>query len=154
MAVGYDLKREEIEEDTMKGRFLTFSLGEESYAVSIKYVIEINRVLEITPMPDFPSYLEGITNLRGKIVPIMNIRKRIGLPTVDYTETTCFMILSMNDNPFGLIVDSISEVISIAEEDITPPPMEDSVVSRYIDGVAKVNDKIVLIIDCETIFAG
>lgn len=151
MSIGFDVAQEELQEDTLQGKYLTFSLGTEQYAVSIRYVIEINRVLKITPMPDFPSYLEGITNLRGKIIPIMNLRKRLGMPVAEFTDTTCFMILSVNDTPFGLIVDSISEVIMIPDEAISPPPVESSAVSDYISGVATVDDSIKLIIDCESV---
>ncbi len=152
MATNYIHNQPELEEDTMKDKYLTFLVGNENYAVPIKYVIEINRVLPVTPMPDFPSYFEGITNLRGRIIPIMNIRKRLGMEVIDYTDTTCFMILTVNDKPYGLIVDSISEVMNIAEDAITPPPLEESAVSRYILGVAKVSDEIRLVINCEAIF--
>ncbi len=152
MATNYTHNQPELEEDTMKDKYLTFLVGNENYAVPIKYVIEINRVLPVTPMPDFPGYFEGITNLRGRIIPIMNIRKRLGMEVIDYTDTTCFMILTVGDKPYGLIVDSISEVVNITEGAITPPPLEESAVSRYILGIAKVNDEIRLVINCEAIF--
>ncbi len=147
MSIGFEMQQEE-KEDTLKGKYLTFSLGAEAYAVPIRYVIEINRVLQITPVPDFPSYVDGITNLRGKIIPIINLRRRLGLEVLDFTDTTCFMILSVEDAPFGLIVDSISEVVVIPDEDISPPPAE----SDFIAGVATIGSKISLIIDCENIF--
>lgn len=147
MSIGFEMQQEE-QEDTLKGKYLTFSLGAEAYAVPIRYVIEINRVLQITPVPDFPSYVDGITNLRGKIIPIINLRRRLGLEVLDFTDTTCFMILSVEDAPFGLIVDSISEVVVIPDEDISPPPAE----SDFIAGVATIGSKISLIIDCENIF--
>ncbi len=150
MNLNFDVAVEEQQEDTLKGKYLTFSLGSEHYAVPIRYVIEINRVLEITPVPDFPSYIDGITNLRGKIIPIINLRKRLGLAVIEFTDTTCFMILSVNDTPFGLIVDNIAEVVNISDEDISPPPAE----SDFILGVATIDDKIRLIIDSETIFVG
>ncbi len=154
MAIGYDLMQDETQEDTMQGKYLTFTLGKGNYAVPIRYVIEINRVLDITFVPDFPWYLEGVTNLRGRIIPIMNLRKRLGLPVIEFTDTTCFMIISVNDSPYGLIVDSISEVVSIEDEDISEPPIvEDSAVSDFILGIARVNDQIKLIVDCETILA-
>lgn len=147
MSIGFEMQQEE-QEDTLKGKYLTFSLGVEAYAVPIRYVIEINRVLQITPVPDFPSYVDGITNLRGKIIPIINLRRRLGLEVIDFTDTTCFMILSVEDAPFGLIVDSISEVVIIPDEDISPPPAE----SEFIAGVATIGGKISLVIDCENIF--
>lgn len=147
MSIGFEMQQEE-QEDTLKGKYLTFSLGAEAYAVPIRYVIEINRVLQITPVPDFPSYVDGITNLRGKIIPIINLRRRLGLEVLDFTDTTCFMILSVEDAPFGLIVDSISEVVVIPDEDISPPPAE----SDFIAGVATIGSKISLVIDCENIF--
>ena len=152
MSNNYMHNQPELEEDTMKDKYLTFMVGSENYAVPIKYVIEINRVLPVTPMPDFPSYFEGITNLRGRIIPIMNIRKRLSMEVIDYTDTTCFMILTVNDKPYGLVVDSISEVINITEADITPPPLESNVTSNYIIGIAKVKDEIRLILNCESIF--
>lgn len=152
MASSYIHNQPEQEEDTMKDKYLTFMVGSENYAVPIKYVIEIMRVLPVTPMPDFPSYFEGITNLRGRIIPIMNIRKRLGMEVIDYTDTTCFMILMVNDKPYGLVVDSISEVVNITDADITPPPLESGTVSSYILGIAKVKEEIRLVINCETIF--
>lgn len=148
MSIGYDFEQQEQEqEDTLAGKYLTFWLDGKAYAVELRYVIEINRVLEVTPVPDFPSYMDGIANLRGKIIPIISLRRRLGMEVIDFTDTTCFMILSLDDAPFGLIVDSISEVVTIPDEEVSVPPAD----SEYVMGVATVDEKLLLILNCEAV---
>ena len=143
----------EVNVEGMDGKFLSFTINDEDYAVPIEYVTEIVRHVQVTPVPDFPSYLDGITNLRGRIVPIMNLRKRLGLPVVEFTDKTCTMILNIKNHDIGIIVDSVAEVLSIPVENISEPPMGENAVTAYVGGIAKINDKIKLVLDCEAVVA-
>ncbi len=109
-------------EDTLKGRFLTFSLGKETYGIEIRYVTEIVGIQPVTEMPEMPSYLKGIINLRNKIIPVMDVRLRFAKQPRDYDDRTCVIVVDIHGLALGLIVDSVSEVLSIAEEDIDDCP--------------------------------
>jgi purine-binding chemotaxis protein CheW len=140
----------EIEEDTQKGKFLTFSLGREEYGIEIKYVTEIIGLQKITEVPELPEYVKGIINLRGKIIPVIDVRLRFKKEPEKYNDRTCTIVVEMQDISVGLIVDTVAEVISIAEEDIVPPPeMRDGNQNRYIKGIGKKDGSIKLLIDCD-----
>lgn len=140
----------ENSEDTQKGKFLTFLLGKEVYAVEIRYVIEIIGIQPITEVPELPSYVKGIINLRGKIIPVMDVRLRFRKEPREYNDRTCIIVVEVEDILLGLIVDNISEVISIPDEETVPPPeMNKGVESKYIKGIGKVGNNVKLILDCE-----
>lgn len=138
----------EEEEDTQKGRFLTFSLEEESYGIEIKYVTEIVGIQAITQVPELPGYLKGIINLRGKIIPVMDIRLRFKKESVDYNDRTCIIVIDIEDRCVGLIVDNVSEVLRIEEENIVDPPQLTQTGSRYIKGIGRVGNDVKLLLDC------
>jgi len=134
-------------EDTQKGRFLTFVIGKEVYGIEIKYVIEIINIQKITEVPELPDYIKGIINLRGKIIPVMDVRLRFRKEAKEYNDRTCIVVVDIEDISVGLIVDSVSEVISITEEDIVPPPDENTGFNnRYIKGIGKVGDEVKLLL--------
>jgi len=140
----------EIEEDTQKGRFLTFSLGKESYGVEIKYVTEIIGIQPITEIPELPEYVKGIINLRGKIIPVMDVRLRFKKEPKEYNDRTCVIVIDILDISIGLIVDSVSEVLTIPEQDIVEPPqMNKGFNNRYIKKIGKVGNDVKLLLDCE-----
>lgn len=140
----------EFQEDTQKGKFLTFSLGEEDYGIEIRYVTEIIGIQPITQVPELPEYVRGIINLRGKIVPVMDVRLRFKKEFKKYNNRTCVIVVDIKNISIGLIVDSISEVMSIPEQDIVPPPVVNKgVQNRYIKGIGKVGNDVKLILDCE-----
>jgi purine-binding chemotaxis protein CheW len=140
----------EIEEDTQKGRFLTFSLGKESYGIEIKYVTEIIGIQPITEIPELPEYIRGIINLRGKIIPVMDVRLRFKKEPKEYNDRTCVIVIDIKDISIGLIVDSVSEVLTIPEQDIVEPPqMNKGFNNRYIKGIGKVGNDVKLLLDCE-----
>ncbi|MBP2636757.1 MAG: chemotaxis signal transduction protein [Firmicutes bacterium] len=139
----------EMEEDTQKGKYLTFSLGNEFYGLEIAYVTEIIGIQPITEIPELPDYVKGIINLRGKIVPVMDVRLRFKKEFREYNDRTCVIVIDIQDVSVGLIVDSVSEVLTIAEESIVPPPDIKAVQNRYIKGIGKVGDDIKLLLDCE-----
>jgi purine-binding chemotaxis protein CheW len=140
----------EFEEDTQKSRYLTFSIGKETYGVEIKYVIEIIGIQTITEIPELPEYIKGIINLRGKIIPVMDIRLRFKKEFLDYNDRTCVIIVDINDTSIGLIVDKVAEVIMIPDQDIVEPPqMNKGSRNRYIKNMGKVGESVKLILDCE-----
>jgi len=140
----------DMEEDTLKGRFLTFSLGNESYGIEVKYVTEIIGMQAITEIPELPEYVKGVINLRGKIIPVMDVRLRFKKEPREYNDRTCVIVVDINDISIGLIVDTVSEVITIPEEDIVEPPqMNKELNNRYIKSIGKVGSDVKLLLDCE-----
>ncbi|MBV7271579.1 chemotaxis protein CheW [Clostridium thailandense] len=136
------------EEDTQKDKFLTFSLGNEFYGIEIMYVTEIIGIQSITEVPELPDYIKGIINLRGKIIPLMDVRLRFKKEPREYNDRTCIVVIDIRDMFIGLIVDSVSEVMSIPEQDIVPPPGLSKSSNRYIKGIGKVGNEVKLILDC------
>jgi purine-binding chemotaxis protein CheW len=142
---------ETLAEDTLKGRYLTFSVGNESYGIEVRHITEIVGIQAITEMPELPYYIKGIINLRGKIIPVMDVRLRFGKEPKDYNDRTCIIVIDIGDLTFGLIVDAVSEVITIPEEDIIVPPKLGS--NRYIKNIGKVGDDVKLLLDCEKLLS-
>jgi len=140
---------EDLEEDTQKGRFLTFSLGEETYGIDIMFVTEIVGIQPITVVPELPEYIKGIINLRGKIIPVMDARLKFKKEPKEYNDRTCIVVIDIAELSIGIIVDEVSEVLNIAEENIVPPPNIKSSGRKYIKNVGKTGDDVVLIIDGE-----
>ncbi|HEB76216.1 MAG TPA: chemotaxis protein CheW [Nitrospirae bacterium] len=131
----------------------SFRLGEEEYAIDISAVQEINRMTEITKVPNSPPYIEGVLNLRGRIIPAVNLRKKFGLPEREYDRHTRIMVVDVEGTMVGLIVDAVSEVLRISPETIEPAPeMSAGVNSKYIRGVGKVNGRLVILLDLERLF--
>ncbi|WPC43452.1 chemotaxis protein CheW [Clostridium sp. JS66] len=142
----------ELSEDTQKGRFLTFSVGKESYGIEIKYVKEIIGIQEITEVPELPDYVKGIINLRGKIIPVMDVRLRFKKEPKDYNDRTCIIVIDVEEISIGLIVDNVSEVLTIEEENIVPPPdLKTGFHNRYVKGIGKVGNEVKLLLDCEKV---
>ncbi|WP_186431392.1 chemotaxis protein CheW [Clostridium sp. BSD9I1] len=140
----------EMEEDTQKNRYLTFSLGKETYGIEIKYVTEIIGLQVITEIPELPKYIKGIINLRGKVIPVMDIRLRFKKEALEYNDRTCVIVVDINDISIGLIVDSVAEVLTIPEVDIVEPPqMKKGFNNRYIKSIGKVGESVKLLLDCE-----
>lgn len=140
----------EEEEDTQKGRYLTFSLGNEDYGIEIKYVTEIIGIQSITEIPELPEYVRGVINLRGKIIPVMDMRLRFKKQAKEYNDRTCVIVIEIEDLSIGLIVDCVSEVIAIAEGDVVlPPAVSKNFHNRYIKGIGKVGNDVKLILDSE-----
>ncbi len=137
-------------EDTQKGKFLTFLLGKEVYAIEIKFVIEIIGIQPITELPQLPEYVKGIINLRGKIIPVIDVRLKFKKKPMEYNDRTCIIVVEMRDIFVGLIVDNVSEVLTIADEDIAPPPnINKEIENKYIKAIGKVENEVKLILDCE-----
>ena len=144
----------ELEEDTQKGKYLTFSLGGEGYGIEIKYVTEIIGIQAITHVPELPDYVRGIINLRGKIIPVIDVRLRFRKEQKEYNDRTCIIVVDVEDVSIGLIVDTVAEVLVIAEQDIVPPPSSSTGFNnRYIKGIGKVGNDVKLLLDCEKLLS-
>lgn len=137
------------QEDTQKDKFLTFSLGNEFFGIEIRYVTEIVGMQPITEVPELPEYIRGIINLRGKIIPVMDARLRFKKPFREYNDRTCTIVLDIKDVSIGIIVDSVSEVVTIPETEIVAPPDFSKGGNRYIKGIGKVGSEVKLLLDCE-----
>lgn len=143
-------------EDTLKNHYLIFSVGEESYGIQIRYVIEIIGIEEITKVPDLPEYVRGIINLRGKIISVMDARLRFQKEEREYDDRTCIVVIDIDGTCFGLIVDGVKEVSNIDEGSIASPPSvskKEGGIDGLIEGVGKVGNDIWLLIDCMKLLA-
>lgn len=145
---------EEMEEDTQKGKYLTFLLDKEVYAIEIKYVTEIIGFQPITEVPELPDYIKGIINLRGKIIPVMDVRLRFKKQPAEYNDRTCIIVIDVQNISVGLIVDNVSEVLSISDDSIVPPPeISRGTENRYIKAIGKVENDVKLILDCNKLLS-
>lgn len=134
------------------GKFLSFFLGKEEYAIEILKVQEIIGLMPITPVPRMPEYIKGVLNLRGKIVPVMNLRTRFGLNEIEYTEETCIIVVQENQYLMGIIVDKVSEVADIEGKQIEEvPAFGTGEQSEYLSGIGKVKEQVKMIVDVEKV---
>ena len=136
------------------GKYLTFQLAEEGYGIGILKVREIIGMLPVTPVPQTPMFLKGVINLRGQVIPVVDLRLKFGLPEEEYTERTSIIVVEVKglsvNIPIGIVVDTVSEVINIQALEIEPPPAFGSTIdTNFILGMAKTGDgvKILLNID-------
>ena len=140
----------DLDEDSMKGRFLAFLIGEETFGIGIRNVMEIVGIQPITEMPEAPAYMKGIVNLRGSIIPVLDVRLRFKKPQIEYDDRTCIIVIVYGGTSTGLIVDRVSEVLAIPEENIVEKPEINSKSGQgYVKSIGKVGDQVVLLIDCE-----
>lgn len=140
---------EDLEENNFSEKYLTFQLDNETYGIELENVVEIIGMQPITKLPGLPDYVRGIINLRGKIIPVMDVRLRFNKNLVDYNERTCVIVININDLSTGLIVDNVSEVISIPKTEIVAPQGVVKENNRFIKGLGKVGDDVKLLLDCE-----
>jgi purine-binding chemotaxis protein CheW len=149
-----DLAEEIDQDDDQKGMYLTFELANEYYGLWIGYVTEIIGILPFTEVPELPAYVRGIFNLRGRIIPLMDMRLRFQKEFVDYDERSCVIVIDVFENTVGLIVDNVSEVIAFEEEDIIEQPMLSSGVSnQFIKSIGKVGSQVKLLLDCDKLLS-
>lgn len=145
----------EMEEDTQKNKFLTFTLGAEVYGIEIKYVTEIIGMQPIIEVPDLPGFVKGIINLRGKIIPVIDMRLRFKKAAKEYNDRTCIIVVDVRDLAVGLIVDAVAEVLTIPEQDIVPPPQlhTGSYHQQFTKAIGKVGSDVKLILDSERVLS-
>jgi purine-binding chemotaxis protein CheW len=129
-------------------QIVSFKLGAEEFAVDILLVQEINRIVDITTVPKAPAFVEGVINLRGKIVPVLDLRKLFGFPKADPTDQSRIMVVDVQGRVLGLVVDSVSEVLRIPAHILEPPPsLMAGVSASYIRGVGKIEDRLLILLD-------
>lgn len=143
-----------------EGKYLTFLMDRESYGVEVTKVREIIRMQPITPVPQMPAYVKGVINLRGKIIPVIDLRLRFGLPETEVTDATCIVVVQSRDADdvdtyTGLVVDGVEEVLSITAGDIeNSPNFGVSVEAESIIGMAKIKGTVKTLLDIERIVSG
>lgn len=142
------------EDDAQKDKYITFLLGNEEYAIEIRYVNEIVGLQKITELPDMPVFIRGVINLRGRVYPIIDMRMRFSMQNKEYNARTCIIIVNFEDTNIGLIVDEVKEVIDIPEEQVDPPPKTGrQYASRFIQGTGKVGDTVKIILNVAKILS-
>jgi purine-binding chemotaxis protein CheW len=160
MRVGYTVENNNNSRAMMDDKFfdnensyLTFSLGAECYGISIKNISEIIGIQDITKVPGMPKFISGIINLRGMIVPVMNLRAKFEKTEISYNDRTCIIIIEIDNIFLGLIVDTVLEVVKIGEDQISPSPSITSYESNFIDGIGQYNDKVALLLNGEKLLS-
>jgi len=141
------------------GKYLTFSLAEESYGVPVLKVREIITMLHITTVPQMPPYVKGVINLRGKVIPVIDLRTKLGLPAAELTDSNCIVVVQitqagMETKNIGLIVDAVQEVVNLTQEDIEPAPdFGGSINVEYLLGMATLKGNVKSLLDIEKVIA-
>jgi purine-binding chemotaxis protein CheW len=134
-------------------QLVVFTLATEEYALPITKVQEINRLVPITKLPQTPAFMEGIINLRGRIIPVIDLRKRFSLVLKEHTDDTRIIIVEIQGQTLGVIVDAVTEVIRLQSESIEPPPQAFAIDSKYIQGVGKLDSRLIILLDIDRIFS-
>ena len=135
-------------EDTLKNMYLTFRLDNEDYGIEIRYVTEIVGMQQITEVPDMPGFVKGVVNLRGQVIPVLDVRLRFHMQSRDYDERTCIIVVSIGGTQVGLVVDTVNEVRRIDEDQISPPPKTAGADSaKYIQGMGKADDAVIILLE-------
>jgi len=143
--------------DANENKFLSFRIGKEEFGVEILRVREIIGVIDVTPLPQTPDYVKGVINLRGKIIPVIELRTKLGLESKEYTEETCIIVVEVSDGGderfhMGVIVDSVSEVIDIPRDNIEPAPrFGNNLNTAYILGMGKVKEQVLILLDIDRV---
>jgi purine-binding chemotaxis protein CheW len=137
------------EEKRSEYQLVVFNVGDEEFGVDISQVREIVRLLEITYMPKAPEFIEGVVNLRGQIVAIIDLAKRLGISSRPRGDTTRIIVIEIGENTVGMVVDSVFEVLRLSSEDIEEVPglIETEVPEHYIRGVGKLKDRLLVLLD-------
>jgi purine-binding chemotaxis protein CheW len=152
-AINMDVSRD-IDNDDMDIKYLTFKIDNQFFGMSIRHVIEIVQIQPATAMPDLPYYAKGIINLRGRVVPLIDVNLRFGKPEKEYTDRTCIIIVDIDGVHIGFIVDAVEEVLDITPDMISPPPRFSAAdENRYVTGVCKLETYMVLLLDSRMMFS-
>ncbi len=138
----------------MENQIVVFELENEYYGVNIAAVESIIKMQAITRLPHSPEFIEGITNLRGKILPVVDLRNRFGMTRDRVTKSNRIIVISVNNTEVGMIVDGVSEVLTVPQEAIeTTPPLASSIDSSFITGIAKLDECLVILLDLQKVLA-
>lgn len=141
-----------------EGKYLTFSLADEEYGIGILKVREIIGMLSITPVPQTPSFVKGVINLRGQVIPVVDLRLKFGMEELEYTERTSIIVVEVKGQagniPIGIVVDAVSEVVNIKGEDIeNTPTFGTSLDTNYISGMAKADGGVKILLDIDQVLS-
>jgi purine-binding chemotaxis protein CheW len=148
----YDLDDDLFDdEDTQKDKYLTFRIASEDYGIAIANVTEIIGIQSITEIPEMADYIKGVINLRGKVIPVMDIRLRFKLPPREYDERTCIVVVEIDGTSVGLVVDTVNEVADIPEEQVEPAPKSKREGGSYIQGIGKIGQEVKILLDINRI---
>jgi purine-binding chemotaxis protein CheW len=135
-----------------EGKYLTFVLGTEEYGIEIVKVREIIGIMDITTVPQTPDYMKGVINLRGKVIPIIDLRLKFSMQEEEHTKETCVIVVEVNSTHIGIVVDSVSEVQDINGAEIEDSPeLGQGVDTNFILGMGKVREKIIILLDIEKV---
>ncbi|MBU4304586.1 MAG: chemotaxis protein CheW [Candidatus Omnitrophica bacterium] len=136
-------------------QLVVFKIGSEEFGVEINQVREIVKLVSITRMPKAPAFIEGVVNLRGQIITVIDLSKKLDLPSAGKTDSTRIMVVEVADNTVGMIVDSVSEVLRLAKDDIeaTPALIDTEVHERYLRGVGKMEDRLLILLDLNEVLS-
>ncbi len=132
----------------MEQQLVIFELADEQYGLDIASVESIIKIQGITAVPQAPAFVEGVTNLRGVVLPVIDLRKRFGLPSTEKNKETRIVVVEMGDTTVGMVVDAVTEVLRVPSESIEPPsPLVTTVDSTFITGIAKVEERLIILLD-------
>ena len=146
--------KERINSESGLIQLVSFHIGEEEFGVDILKVQEINRMVEVTKVPNSPDYVDGIINLRGKVIPIIDLRRRLGMPSKGYDKDTRIIVVEMDSKILGFVVDSVNEVLRINKSIVEPPPkMVGNIDSEFITAIGKLEDRLLILLDLERILS-
>jgi len=140
----------------LSGKYLTFALSDEEYGLPVLKVREIIKVMDITQVPQVPAHVRGVINLRGKVIPVIDLRLKFGFPSQEYTERTCIIVVDVDlgsaNVMMGIVVDSVSEVLNLTGAEIdAAPEFGDKVTTDYMLGLAKVKGTVKILLDLDTV---
>jgi purine-binding chemotaxis protein CheW len=139
-----------------QGKYLTFSLEQEEYGIAIVKVKEITQMLIVTPVPHTPNYVKGVVNLRGKVIPVMDLRVRFNMPEIEYTDRTCIIVVEIYSDDeliqVGNVVDSVTEVLNVTQENIDETPTFGTKVdTEFILGLANIEGSVKILLDVDKV---
>ncbi len=142
---------EGLEEEVLENKFLMCKLGNEVYGINIQHVTDIIELQKITEVPDMPPYVKGVINLRGQVIPVIDLRLRFHMEEREYDDRTVITVVQIKGNSIGFIVDTATEVQDIPEKDVDPPPnfQSEEAKQKYIYGLGKIDSEVIILLDIE-----
>jgi len=156
MAIEQNLFSDSRPDETMKDQYLTFAIEDEDYGIEIVYVKEIIKMQAITRVPEMPNYIEGITNLRGDLIGVLDVRKRFNMSSKEHDDETCIIVIVHSDyGQLGMIVDAVQETVIITQDKVAPPPNAKlNYANQFIRNIGRIGeDDVKLLVDVERFLA-
>ena len=147
MDMFFDEAEEDVQTVTDSKKYLTFVSNGLGFAIPSDFVIEIINEHTVTHLPRVPGFIKGIINLRGQIIPIIDVRMRMGHPVVEYTKEACVIVISINQNSVGLYVDKVLQMVDIADDMLNAPPQNNQ--QEFVNGITHLDDAVYLLLDCK-----